>query len=203
MENTLRQIPPMAPPPYEHSCGGSTKRAGVNDDAEQYLGQQLRLIQDVRVTLDMLLRSKNEPSPEMRILKQLYFESLYSREDAMENAGSGTFEWILEEEPTEAPDAIDKTTGEARFQATSRFLKWLGSGNRLFHISGKAGSGKSTLMKLLLDHEKTKRELEHWAGNKQIVFAHFFFWRSGGELQRSLEGLYRSILFEILIQSPD
>src|SRR2546430_1940618 len=83
---------------------------------------------------------------------------------------------ILEAEPAEAPGNIGETTKEARFQATSRFLKWLRSGNRLFHISGKAGSGKSTLMKLLLDHEKSKRELEHWAGNKQLVFAHFFFW---------------------------
>jgi hypothetical protein len=203
MENTLHQVPPMAPPPYEHSHGGSAERARANGETEQHLSEQLRLIQGVRATLDVLLQSKNESSPEMRILKQLYFESLYSREEAMEKAGNDTFEWILEEEPAEASDAMDKTTKEARFRATSRFLKWLRSGNRLFHISGKAGSGKSTLMKLLLDHEKTKRELNHWAGNKQLVFAHFFFWRSGGELQRSLEGLYRSILFEILIQSPD
>jgi hypothetical protein len=41
-------------------------------------------------------------------------------------------------------------------------------------------------MKLLLDHPRTREELSRWAGGKQLVFAHFFFWRSGDNLQRSL-----------------
>ena len=88
----------------------------------------------------------------------------------------------------------DTETRLLRSQTRSTFLTWLRNGNQVFHISGKAGSGKSTLMKLLLDHPRTREELKRWAGEKQLVFAHFFFWRSGDKLQRSLEGLYRSIL---------
>jgi ABC-type molybdenum transport system ATPase subunit/photorepair protein PhrA len=44
------------------------------------------------------------------------------------------------------------------------FGNWLSSGNGIFHIAGKLGSGKSTLMKFLCDHQKTKTELQKWAG---------------------------------------
>lgn len=53
-------------------------------------------------------------------------------------------------------------------------------------------------MKMLLNHPRTQRELEHWAGNNTLIISRFFFWRSGDELQNSLTGLYRSILFEVL-----
>jgi hypothetical protein len=90
------------------------------------------------------------------------------------------------------------TDSELRQRARTSFLKWLRLGSGLFYISGKAGSGKSTLMKFLCQHHLTREELCLWAVDKKLVFAHFFFWNSGTDLQKSLEGLYRSILFETL-----
>lgn len=58
-------------------------------------------------------------------------------------------------------------------------------------------------MKMLLNHPRTQRELEHWAGNNTLIISRFFFWRSGDELQNSLTGLYRSILFEVLRECPE
>ncbi|KAI9767609.1 MAG: hypothetical protein M1839_004466 [Geoglossum umbratile] len=92
---------------------------------------------------------------------------------------------------------------ERRARTRVSFLKWLGAGGGVFHISGKAGSGKSTLMKFLCGHERTEKELKAWAGEKKLVFARFFFWRSNDDKQMSLEGLYRSILFETLKQCPE
>lgn len=83
------------------------------------------------------------------------------------------------------------------------FLTWLKSSNRIYHISGKAGSGKSTLMKFLTQHPRLMTELRDWSGGKKLVFAAFFFWASGDGKQRSLEGLYRSLLFETLKQCPE
>jgi hypothetical protein len=88
-------------------------------------------------------------------------------------------------------------------QVRQSFLTWLRSGDGIYHISGKAGSGKFTLVKFLCQNPRLIRELEQWAGNKKLVFASFFFWASGDKLQRSLEGLYRSLLFEILNQCPE
>ncbi|KAH8748744.1 hypothetical protein BGZ57DRAFT_969398 [Hyaloscypha finlandica] len=191
-----------------------------NQSLSLELSDQLRLIKDIRNSVDRLLVPLVAPSPDMRVLKQLYFNAIYSREDVMENAGNGTFEWILKdgssdnEQDTQSDENGDETEDEElaslvddtkKIQSESRtaFLTWLREENHVFHISGKAGSGKSTLMKFLVDHPQTRVELKKWAEGKQLIFAHFFFWRSGAdELQRSLSGLYRSILFEILKQCP-
>lgn len=83
------------------------------------------------------------------------------------------------------------------------FLAWLSSGQDIFHISGKAGAGKSTLMKFLGRSFQVQSQLRHWAGDKQLIFAPFFFWNSGDKMQRSIEGLYRCLLFETCKQCPD
>lgn len=61
-----------------------------------------------------------------------------------------------------------------------------------------AGSGKSTLMKYLCSHPKTKELLEYWAGETPLTMASFFFWYLGTELQKSQEGLSRALLYKIL-----
>jgi len=77
--------------------------------------------------------------------------------------------------------------------------QWLTDGGGVLHISGKAGSGKSTLVKTILNDSHTVSCLERWAGNKALVVASCFFLRSNGQsLQLSPDGLYRSILFEVL-----
>lgn len=59
---------------------------------------------------------------------------------------------------------LDEEVERMRSDARARFLGWLSSGKGIFHISGKLGSGKSTLMKFLSDHPTTRSSLEEWAG---------------------------------------
>ncbi|KAF2684967.1 hypothetical protein K458DRAFT_487197 [Lentithecium fluviatile CBS 122367] len=68
---------------------------------------------------------------------------------------------------------------------------------------GKAGSGKSTLIRFLHDHERTRDALQSWAGNGSLAIASFFFWNSGAEIQMSFEGLLRTLLHQLLQQMPD
>lgn len=93
---------------------------------------------------------------------------------------------------------------EWRIQKRESFLKWLRTEEGIFYCSGKAGSGKSTLMKFLASERRTRDELSFWSTSKEktLILASFFFWNSGTPLQRSLEGLYRGILWEILRQRP-
>lgn len=72
-----------------------------------------------------------------------------------------------------------------------------------FWITGKAGSGKSCLMKHLSHHGLVKDALQAWAGNQDLVQASFFFWIAGSEFQKSQMGLLRSLLHEMIRQSPD
>lgn len=109
-----------------------------------------------------------------------------------------TFNWIFELElGTE-----NQTDGRPKVH----FMKWLrssGSAQSTYWLGGKAGSGKSTLMKYLCSHTRVQAELQAWSGSDPPVVASYFFWRSGTELQKSQEGLLRSLLFEVLRKCPD
>lgn len=133
---------------------------------------------------------------------------MYTRSDSIAAAEGGTFAWMVgsEAEQQDGQDAapVASIDEQAKRDMTRQcFLTWLASGRHLFHISGKAGSGKSTLMKFLARSSRVQAELRRWAGDNPLIFAQFFFWNSGDRLQASLEGLYRSLLFEICRQSPD
>lgn len=79
---------------------------------------------------------------------------------------------------------------------------WLQHGAGIFHIVGNPGSRKSTLMKFLCDHPRTRELLGEWAGGKKLVFAKSFFYRAGEKKQRTIPGLCRSLLHDILEEYP-
>lgn len=92
---------------------------------------------------------------------------------------------------------------ERRRHTSEYFISFLKKDNGVFFVSGKAGSGKSTLMKFLGHHSRVREQLESWSGDKKLVLVALFFWNSGDKLQMSLEGFYRSLLFETLRQCPE
>ncbi|KAL8832358.1 MAG: hypothetical protein Q9191_000315 [Dirinaria sp. TL-2023a] len=79
------------------------------------------------------------------------------------------------------------------------FVKWLQGDERIYWINGKAGSGKSTLMKFLANDSRTERLLAQWYPDSDILVANYFFWLSGGRMQRSLKGLLCSLVRQIVI----
>ncbi|KAL2815396.1 hypothetical protein BDW59DRAFT_153888 [Aspergillus cavernicola] len=192
--------------------------------------QPLPELQDLKSFLERLSSIMAVMPLENRILENLSFESMYHREVTIHDAEIGTLKWFLQGVDN-SKDSSDDQNGDAtlvmdeqhnghdlrhdrqrkvfeeergkRDVARSSFLKWLQTSNGVFHISGKAGSGKSTLMKFLCNHSKTGEELSVWAGSKKLVFARFFFWKAGHDLQKSLQGLYRSLLFEVLSKCPE
>ncbi|KAF1355924.1 hypothetical protein EJ07DRAFT_168080 [Lizonia empirigonia] len=107
------------------------------------------------------------------------------RESKVPEAHAKTFEWIFSED-----------------NQNSTFLDWLQHDDGVFWAMGKAGSGKSTLMKFLVNHPLIEQHLESWAAGKTIVVAKYFFWNAGNDLQKSQEGLLRSLLFAILRRCP-
>lgn len=85
----------------------------------------------------------------------------------------------------------------------SKVQTWLKTSNHIFWVSGKAGSGKSTLMKFLFEHQQTRLDLRYWAGGDVIVAA-FFCWRAGSsELEKSYLGLLRGLLYQVLHERPE
>ncbi|KAI1354836.1 hypothetical protein F5Y01DRAFT_272832 [Xylaria sp. FL0043] len=131
--------------------------------------------------------------PEVAILMQLRSNDIYNREDTIKAPTEGTSVWPV---PDVAHDVGESARGSNGRE--NLFAPWLQSGGGIFHVSGKAGSGKSTLMKHIWLHDRTREHLETWAGNKKLLKAAFFFWAAGNSEQKSLTGLMRSILFTIL-----
>ncbi|KAK7917976.1 hypothetical protein PG985_009850 [Apiospora marii] len=123
---------------------------------------------------------------DQEILRRLHFDHLQTRHRAIEEAHSKTFQWAFEQQ-----------------NKGLRFREWLENDNNVFWVYGKPGSGKSTFMKFLCDNEDTRNCLQRWSGEKGLIIAKFFFWNAGSNLQKSQEGLLRSLLFEILRQCPE
>jgi ankyrin repeat protein len=107
------------------------------------------------------------------LMKRLEFDQMDDRLATIVTAHSDTCQWLFESEEYIAwrhPDAVN----------TDRGFLWL---------KGKPGAGKSTLMKSARHYG----EREH--GDTVISF---FFNARGVELQKSTQGMYRSLLYQLL-----
>lgn len=117
-----------------------------------------------------------------RFLDSLKYSEMNARRSAITISQEETFRWIFDES-LKGP--------------WSSFLHWLKSVDKDFYwMSGKAGSGKSTLMKYVIDNDETKKILLERNPNTAIVS--FFFWNSGSNMQRSIAGMLLSLLYQLL-----
>ena len=119
-----------------------------------------------------------------RLLDSLCFEEIYCREERIVDAHKGTLEWIFDES-NQAVGPWDN------------LVQWLKCGKGTYWISGKAGAGKSTLMSFLTQDERTMTLLKIWGGDSDVLIPKFFSWNAGTTMEKSIEGLLRSLLWQI------
>ncbi|OAG43868.1 hypothetical protein AYO21_01720 [Fonsecaea monophora] len=144
-----------------------------------------------------LVHLPDDEIKQQRVLKSLAYSEMEARFKEVPQEHSKTFEWIFEDTTQGSRVDNDHSSRES-------FVDWLSSGRGIFHICGKLGSGKSTLMKFLCNHPHTQRELQRWAGGRKLIFAKFFFWRGAKSVeQKSVSGLLRSLLYETLRACPE
>lgn len=136
--------------------------------------------------------AERQRAREDAILSSLSFTEMSARERAIDQPCDDTFNWIFNEHVAEREHYH-------RHEICNLMSRWLEYEHGMFFIVGKAGSGKSTLMRFLAGHKQTSTLLQTWAGRNHCVLkvcAHYF-WCSGSQLQSSQEGLWRSILHAI------
>lgn len=117
-------------------------------------------------------------------LKALYFEGMRSRKEQIDaRAGSPQYvEWIW----------------------STNFATWLEGPESFYWITGRPGSGKSTLMSHICDSRRTKEALQRSAGGQKWVTLHFFFdFRAGHSAANSIGGMLRSLLYQLVKRVPD
>ncbi|KAK0707260.1 hypothetical protein B0H67DRAFT_555992 [Lasiosphaeris hirsuta] len=151
---------------------GITQRDFIPPDVAERITSSLASI--ISVELDV--------SAEQAVLRSLNFEQRPFREDNIANAYESTFQWI--------------------YQDDSPFRKWLQSEQGIFWVSGKAGSGKSTLIKLIIHDPRTERLLAEWAPNGFATASHYF-WSTGTDMQKSQKGLLQTLLYDIFQSCPE
>ncbi|KAL4740562.1 hypothetical protein BDV11DRAFT_204202 [Aspergillus similis] len=116
-----------------------------------------------------------------RLLESLRFDQIDSRKSTIKTAHAKTCRWFLSHPDYQAwlnPEQLKTHHG---------FL-W---------ITGKPGAGKSTIMKFAY------LDLKNKARHKHAVTASFFFNARGELLERSILGMYRSLLLQLLEGYPD
>jgi hypothetical protein len=111
-------------------------------------------------------------------LKSLAFAQMEARRETISTSHSNTCEWLFEK---------------------PEYLGWrnpamMSDHFGFFWIKSKPGAGKSTFMEFL------SRSAEKQLPEVQVVA--FFFNARGETLEKSLEGLYRSLLHQILTKFP-
>jgi hypothetical protein len=111
-------------------------------------------------------------------LGQLEFPDMNERYDELVEAHKQTFRWIYE-------------------RPELKFVDWLKAGKGIYWIAGKAGCGKSTLMKFLFEDHRTYESLPKDIENTSI-FRFFFHDRGDNPFLKSQEGLFRAIIHSIL-----
>jgi hypothetical protein len=114
-----------------------------------------------------------------RLLKMLRFDQVDSRHTTIKKVSGNTCKWLL---------------------STSEYVDWLDNTKQPVHhgflwIKGKAGTGKSTLMKFALANAQRAM--------RNTTILSFFFNARGDDLEKSTIGMYRSLLLQVLEQVPE
>ncbi|KAK2034280.1 ankyrin, partial [Colletotrichum zoysiae] len=112
------------------------------------------------------------------LLESLKFEKIDSRHDNIKKAHAKTCQWLMQH-----PDYAD-------WQDVQKF----GEHHGILWISGKPGAGKSTIMKFAVSQAS-----QHGQG----TVISFFFNARGEDLEKTVLGLYRSLLYQLLKNIPD
>lgn len=142
---------------------------------------------------DIQLRFKDADQLRMReeLLKSLWFPEIDLRRSEIEEPASDTLNWLFE-----PGDHVG-----TRLKWPS-FRQWLREDISMYWISGKAGSGKSTLMAHIINDQRTFKELDFWRNGGELEVMSFFFWRAGSGLQKNIRGLLRSLLYQLCRLRP-
>jgi hypothetical protein len=161
---------------YDNSTARDNARAHFGDSFQhyEYHGPVHHHLERMRFT-ETTLRGSCTRS---EILQSLKFDEIGDRFSTINPAHAKTCHWLLEREEYNAWRNIAEVSKH----------------NGFLWIKGKPGAGKSTLMKWAFQYAQKSQ------GDDALIS--FFFNARGGGLERSTEGMYRSLLAQMLEKVP-
>ncbi|KAL8964240.1 MAG: hypothetical protein Q9183_004592, partial [Haloplaca sp. 2 TL-2023] len=145
--------------------------------------QHAQTRQHATAAMESLRFTQDEQLSHRTFLGSLRFSELNARFNEVSPPHSKTFHWMYDHD-LELP--------------WDSFPEWLKGKESLYWIHGKAGAGKSTLMKFLVNDPRTHDLLASSSSDSEILIVTHFFWLSGGPMQSSLKGFLCSIIHQVL-----
>lgn len=103
----------------------------------------------------------------------LWYPTMEEREQGIWFPHQSTLDWVFEESPAETTVPWDD------------FNSFVRNGCGTYWITGKAGSGKSTLMNYITTSPKLDDALAEWAAGRQMFKASLYFYYLGTDMQKS------------------
>lgn len=144
----------------------------IGDESKAHLGDLYAH------TVNYVLSDSQMPSASSdtreAFLAALWFDQMSFRHRAINPAFAETSQWVLD---------------------TAEFSRWqdpalLSPAHNIFWLKGKPGAGKSTIMRTMLEFLQED--------DPDGIIVYFFFNARGQPLERSVEGLYRTMLHQLL-----
>lgn len=200
---------------------GSKLRMEINGAVET-IKQTVKIEHErTRLQIDWAAQNQDHVRQHEQFLESLRFDHINQRVNQIERSDPHTFHWILEDDDdidttnhdkankkgNESEGEVDREGTDADRDNNTKprllhsLIDWLKQGQKIYWINGKAGSGKSTLMKFIVNDARAARALKVWANGSECTILAFYFWLSGDELQRNMKGVLCSLLHQVLLNS--
>lgn len=95
------------------------------------------------------------------VLVHLRFTTMTHRHEEIHEAHKNTCSWLYRD-----PEPVMLSGDAENTRPWANFAHWLQHGEEIYWINGKAGSGKSTLMRYIRDNPTTLEHLRSWPGTR-------------------------------------
>jgi NACHT domain len=165
----------------------SSKGRDLNDTKTDRQSPAKEVVSSTHSESVTTLANASQQTLQRDLARSLYFGDIGARKSQIYTDSSEVNSWIWSND-----------------HPGQNFPDWLSGPQNLYWIQGKAGSGKSTLVKYITQHENLERCLsEVDNGRSWKVVSFYFDFRARRGLANNFEGLLRSLLLQLIRQAPD
>ncbi|TLD04406.1 uncharacterized protein PgNI_12016 [Pyricularia grisea] len=183
------------------------------EDTDQSLRRLLCSLAD---ELNSLIPNSQGATDKQRekLVQSFKFPQMNDRRNKVVDSYSDTFYWIFKRDDqinaaVETAHAqmcyhwysVDNCPSRGRHpRHCDSFSDWMQSESKLYWLSGKPGSGKSTLVNFILQDSRTQEFLDRWKPGA-ITISHFFWKASSSSMQKNMKGMFCSLLHQLAFQN--
>jgi len=134
-----------------------------------------------------MLENDGKRRKAMAIVKSLKYPQMTHREGQISATDDTSLDWLFHGEEFKHHTQL------------VNLIAFLETGSGLFWIRGKPASGKSTLMKYLLNRGHGQEKLWSCSCSRDVNSISHFCWIAGTAMECSQQGLLQSLLYQVLL----